>query len=93
MIPLTNLELSGQYVFIVENILPDEHLKFLEQYFTADRLQSAQTQSTTGTSDIRKTDIAWLDYLQIVTRSSKVCKRSALPLELTVFRNCTVRRV
>lgn len=61
MIPLTNLELSGQYVFIVENILPDEHLKFLEQYFTADRLQSAQTQSTTGTSDIRKTDIAWLD--------------------------------
>jgi PKHD-type hydroxylase len=62
MIPLMNPELSGQFIFVVENVFPEEQLKFLEEYFTADKLQSAKIQSTIPENEqVRVTDIAWLD--------------------------------
>ena len=62
MIPLMNPELSGQFIFVVENVFPEEQLKFLEEYFTADKLESAKIQSTIPDNEqVRITDIAWLD--------------------------------
>ena len=70
MIPLVNPDLSGQYIFVVENVFPNEHLEFLKNYFTADRLESAKTQSNIADDDeVRKTDIAWLDINDEATHS------------------------
>jgi PKHD-type hydroxylase len=70
MIPLVNPDLSGQYIFVVENVFPNEHLEFLKNYFTADKLESAKTQSNIADDDeVRKTDIAWLDINDEATHS------------------------
>lgn len=62
MIPLMNPELHGQFIYIVENALPQEHLDFLQNYFTKDKLESAKIQSNVPDNDeVRVTDIAWLD--------------------------------
>lgn len=62
MIPLTNPQLNGQFIFIVDNVFPEEQLKFLEEYFTQDKLESAKIQSNIPDNDeVRITDIAWLD--------------------------------
>jgi Rps23 Pro-64 3,4-dihydroxylase Tpa1-like proline 4-hydroxylase len=62
MIPLTNPNLNGQYIFAVENVFPNEHLDFLKTYFTQDKLESAKIQSNIPENEeVRITDIAWLD--------------------------------
>lgn len=62
MIPLMNPELHGQFIYIVENALPQEHLDFLQNYFTKDKLESAKIQSNVpDNNEVRVTDIAWLD--------------------------------
>ena len=70
MIPLVNPDLNGQYIFVVENVFPNEHLEFLKNYFTADKLESAKTQSNIADDDeVRKTDISWLDINDEATHS------------------------
>ena len=70
MIPLMNPELHGQFIYIVENALPQEHLDFLQNYFTKDKLESAKIQSNVPDNDeVRVTDIAWLDVEDQSTQS------------------------
>jgi predicted 2-oxoglutarate/Fe(II)-dependent dioxygenase YbiX len=62
MIPLINPELHGQFIFEVDNVLPQEHLEFLDSYFTKEKLEAAKIQSNVPDNDeVRVTDIAWLD--------------------------------
>ena len=70
MIPLMNPELHGQFIYIVENALPQEHLDFLQNYFTKDKLESAKIQSNVpDNNEVRVTDIAWLDVEDQSTQS------------------------
>jgi len=66
-----NPELSGQFIFVVENVFPEEQLKFLEEYFTQEKLEAAKTQSNISEDDeVRITDIAWLDPEEEATQST-----------------------
>ena len=53
---------QNQFIFIIENVLPEEQLKFLEDYFTKDKLKSALIHSDVPNNDqARVTDVAWLN--------------------------------